>query len=504
MNTKTKAFRYTVLLSVVGLLVAVAIGVIENQMQKSATDFEYLQRLSWISTILILIVFGILCFVLYRIQNNSDTLTSESHRQLERETQRVGAMSDFIDAVSSGNYSVELNRIGDDDNLTDKLIAMRNKLKENAEEDSKRNWSTSGLAQIGDILRTNTASVSDLYDNIIRFVVKYTQSNQGGLFLLNDDEENDRHLELVACYAFERKKFLTKKVGIGEGLVGQCFLEGEKIVMLKVPEDYVSITSGLGGANPNCLVLIPMKVNEKIYGVIEIASFKKYQPHEIELVEKFAESIASTISTVRTNESTKILLEKSQQQAEEMKAQEEEMRQNMEELSATQEEMGRKNVEVEKMLAESSRQEAELKIKLEEVAKMKKQEETRNQERIQFMDNYKKTLVGILDHLPHKIFLKDQDGKMVIVNTAVANAHHMSIDELIGKSDFDFVDEATAQEWRKQELEIIRKGSATYVHSDSIGGELRKLKTVKSAFFIPHLNQTGLLGVQTDITDLEK
>jgi transcriptional regulator with PAS, ATPase and Fis domain len=85
-------------------------------------------------------------------------------------------------------------------------------------------------------------------------------------------------------------------------------------------------------------------------------------------------------------------------------------------------------------------------------------------------------LLGILDRLPHKIFLKDKDGKMVTLNTVVAKAHSMSVNELIGKSDFDFVDAATAQEWHNQELAIVAKGSESYTYNDSIGGETRTLK----------------------------
>jgi PAS domain S-box-containing protein len=468
-----------------------------------ADDSSYLNNLSWISIAVLALVFVLLAVQLFRMELRSEKQTKDSLTKLEKETQRVASMSGFIEAVSAGNYDVELEggSNGEVDDLTNLLVTMRNKLKQTAEDDRKRNWATSGLAQIGEILRTNTKSISELYDNIIRFVVKYTGSNQGGLFILNEEDENNSFLELVSCYAFERKKYLKRNIGIGEGLVGQCYLERERIYMVQVPEDYAIITSGLGGVSANAMLLVPLKVNDKIFGVIEIASLKEYEEFEIELVEKFAESMASTISTVKTNESTRILLEKSQQQAEEMKAQEEEMRQNMEELSATQEEMSRKNSEVEKLLSESSKKEVDLKIKLEDFARMKQEEELKNKERIYYIDNYKKTLLGVLDHLPHKIFLKDQDGKMVLVNTAVAKAHHLSVDELIGKSDFDFVDATTAQDWRNQELEIVRKGSETYVHSDSIGGEIRKLKTVKSAFFIPHLNQTGLLGVQTDITD---
>jgi hypothetical protein len=276
-------------------------------------------------------------------------MVEDGAQKLEEESRRVNTLTGFIQAVSSGDYSIELTSADEGDNLTRTLVDMRNKLRENADNDRKRNWSTSGVAQIGEILRT-TGTSKDLYDRIIQFVVKYTKSNQGGLFILNDDNENDHFLELVSAYAFERKKFIEKRVGTTEGLIGQSFLEGARIYLTEVPEDYVNITSGLGGAVPTSLLLVPMKVNEKIYGVIELASFNKYEEYQIEVVEKFAESIGSTISSVKISESTKVLLEKTQQQAEEMRAQEEEMRQNMEELEATQEEMRRKEKHIQNML----------------------------------------------------------------------------------------------------------------------------------------------------------
>ena len=98
---------------------------------------------------------------------------------------------------------------------------------------------------------------------------------------------------------------------------------------------------------------MPLILNNEVYGVVELASFDLFDKHQIEYVEQSAESIASTISNMQTNITTKILLEKTQAQAEEMAAQEEEMRQNLEELEATQEESQRKAEQLEHLLAES-------------------------------------------------------------------------------------------------------------------------------------------------------
>jgi PAS domain S-box-containing protein len=238
-------------------------------------------------------------------------------------------------------------------------------------------------------------------------------------------------------------------------------------------------------------------------GVIELASFRVYQEYEIKFLEKVGESIASTIITTRNNQKNKELLEKSNLLTEQMRAQEEEMRQNLEEMQATQEEMHRKNREIERLLQVADEKENQLQKQLQEIQVMKKENDRKNEEMLAYTNNYRQTLLNILDELPHKVFLKDSQGRMVLVNTVVAKAHHMTIDELIGKSDFDFVDAETAQQWRNQELEIVKKGSETYIFNDTIGGETKTLKSTKMAFQIPHLNELGLLGIQTDITELE-
>lgn len=314
-----------------------------NHIKKNVErDNSTLNALSWMSIGLTVIAFIILSYIIYKIQFRNDALAHSNSLKLKEEMDRLDSFNSFVQAISSNNYEATLDT---NDELGIQLIKMRDTLKENSEMERRRIWASNGLAQIGEILRSDYKSVKELYDKILKFIVKYSGSNQGFLFLEMDDEEKKEHLELVAAYAYDRKKFLEKKVIVGEGLVGQCYLERAVIQMIDIPSDYIKITSGLGESVPTSLLIVPLIINETIYGILEMASFKKYEPHEVELIQKFAESVASTVSSVRINERTRVLLERSQQQTEEMRAQEEEMRQNMEELSATQEEMARKERE---------------------------------------------------------------------------------------------------------------------------------------------------------------
>jgi PAS domain S-box-containing protein len=267
---------------------------------------------------------------------------------------------EFAENIGKGNYDTDFQLLSEEDTMGEALIQMRNNLKQAADDDRKRNWATEGLAKFADILQSRNDNLSELSDNIISNLVKYMGANQGALFLINDDNEQDSFIELVACYAYNRKKYLNKRIELGEGMTGQCVLERDTIYMSDIPDDYLRITSGLGDALPRNLLIVPLKINENIFGVVEIASFETIEPYQVDFVEKLGESIASTISSVKINSRTKRLLEETQMQAEQMRAQEEEMRQNMEELSATQEEMHRAQRRSEEALQEMKAKERDL------------------------------------------------------------------------------------------------------------------------------------------------
>jgi PAS domain-containing protein len=279
--------------------------------------------------------------------------------ELARVIRRISKLADslknivaFANHVGTGELNVEYTLLGKNDTLGKAMLDMQANLQkaeveksERQREDERRNWVTLGVAKFAELLRANNDNIEELCHSIISNLVKYIGANQAGIFILNDDNAEKPVLELKACYAYERRKYLQKTIELGEGLIGTCYLERQSIYMTHLPKDYIHITSGLGDDTPRALLIAPLKVNEEIYGIVEIAAFKEFEPHVRDFVEKVAESIASTIGSVKVNLRTTKLLEISKIQSEEMAGQEEELRQNMEEMQATQEEMARKQTE---------------------------------------------------------------------------------------------------------------------------------------------------------------
>ncbi|SFC55297.1 sensor domain CHASE3-containing protein [Flexibacter flexilis DSM 6793] len=275
----------------------------------------------------------------------------------------------FISSVGEGKFDVEFNGLTDENKtlnqntLAGSLVNMRDKLQQVAAEDTKRQWATEGVAHVGEILRKQSDNIEGLAHEVIINLVKYVKATQGGLFSLNDTNQHDTYIEMLACYAYDRTKYLQRRVELGEGLIGEAVAEGDTIYLTDIPTSYLRITSGLGGENPSYLLVVPLKINEQVFGAIELAAFHPFEEHQIAFVEKIGESIASTLSAIRINEQTKRLLADAQMQAEQMRAQEEEMRQNTEELQATQEESERRVKELLDVISDKERFIAQLQRK---------------------------------------------------------------------------------------------------------------------------------------------
>ncbi|PWD99406.1 PAS domain S-box protein [Marinilabilia rubra] len=341
-------------LAVVILLLSLDAGPLQ-QTGKGLGQLLYLVPGMWV----VLFLPFIFAFAGYQIANVFAKALRKQNKRIKKEAGKTKMVLGFIDNLRQGKLEGALPAEHQKtDALTKALINLREfmvKSKKDQEqrrlEEEQRTWVTQGLAQFAELLRKNNDNLEELSYNIIHYLVNYMKINQGGVFLLNQPSNGgESNFEMTACVAYDRKKFADKSVGWGEGLIGRCALEKETIYMTDVPGDYVNITSGLGEATPKAILIVPLKANEEIYGVIELASFHPFQEFEIEFVERLGESIALTISTVKTNIKTSKLLKETQIQAEKMSQQEEELRQNLEEMKATQEESERQAVEMQGIL----------------------------------------------------------------------------------------------------------------------------------------------------------
>src|SRR5512133_2030043 len=269
---------------------------------------------------------------------------NEKQKIVEEEHSRVEHVKEFTNELIHGNLNVDC-KLEENDDLGDTLVNLRETLKKNEENSQKirkaeeeRNWIAEGLAHFSETLRNYIHEPEHLSFHVIKDLTKYVNAIQGGFYVLDDSDSYNKFFNLSAFFAYDRRKFADQKIKWGDGLVGTAALEKKTIHLKNVPQEYITVTSGLGEANPDYLIVVPMMYENEIFGALEFASFSKFEPNHVALIEKTAESVASTLSAIKTNLRTAKLLEETKSQTQILTSHEEEMRQNMEELQATQEE----------------------------------------------------------------------------------------------------------------------------------------------------------------------
>jgi PAS domain S-box-containing protein len=328
-----------IVLGIMLVVIALTVDILSSQLSFGFTTLITLYESNAVHWIILTspVFLGVFFFVMGK-------MISEREQQLEagraRDARQYALLEGFVDRIEDG--CADGSNVSAFDNVTiaNKLMLFKERLRVGREEEQNRTWENEGLARFGELLRSQQ-DIDNLADDVLRFLVKYVNGNQGSVFVLSHADQQVPVLEMKACYAYDRKKYVNATVGLGEGLVGQCYMERETIILHDVPKNYIKITSGLGMATPSFVCIIPIKTDDAVAGIFELAAFHRLKQHEISFLERACSAFASVISTVMTNHNVTRLLHESQQQTEELRAQEEEMRQNMEELQAIQEQMSR-------------------------------------------------------------------------------------------------------------------------------------------------------------------
>lgn len=284
-----------------------------------------------------------------KIPEKSKDEIGEITRSVNTLLEGLRSTSEFAKQIGSGNLNAEFQLLSKNDALGISLLEMKKNLQhteeeriKNKEKDDKQNETTQEITKFGDILRKNNNDIEKLSYDILENLLKYLDATLGTLFIINDTDLENIKYELKAAIAFNRGKLIEKDFLIGEGLVGRCANEKITIYITDVPVEFVNFTSGLKDETPRNLLLVPLKLNDEVFGVIELISFNFFENYQIEFIEKVGENIASTLSSVKINQQTTKLLGQAQEQGEQLSSQEEEMRQNIEEMQATQEEAAKR------------------------------------------------------------------------------------------------------------------------------------------------------------------
>jgi PAS domain S-box-containing protein len=303
------------------------------------------------------------------IESSTKDEFGEMSAQVNELVRTLKASAEFAKKVGEGKLDAPYQPAGDNDMLGMALLHMREDLIDNERKEKERNWIVRGMAEIAEILRAFD-NVELLGDAVIKFISERIDAVQAVFY--DVDRENDPPMiELKASFAYGRKKYLKKTFKFAEGLVGQAAAEKDYVMRTEIPDDYLSITSGLlGEQKPNCILIVPLITNEEVYGLLEFASMKRFTDSQVKFVQELSVILARTIFNIKVNERTRKLLTESQQLSNELQEKQEVLRQNAEEMQATQEELKRSNQMLEEQIEEVNSTQKRMQLLLENASEV--------------------------------------------------------------------------------------------------------------------------------------
>ncbi|MHC5539305.1 response regulator, partial [Singulisphaera rosea] len=253
-------------------------------------------------------------------------LTENVNQLAANLTTQVRAIAEVATAVTKGDLtrSITVEAQGEVAALKDNINEMIRNLKDTTQKNNEQDWLKTNLAKFTRMLQgqRDLLTVTKLILSELAPVV----SAQHGVFYMMDPSESEPILRLTSTYAYRERKALRNNFRIGEGLVGQCAYEKERILVGDVPGDYIRINSGLGELPPLNIVVLPVIFEGQVKAVIELASFHYFKDIHLTLLDQLTETIAIVLNTIAANMRTESLLASSQTLAEELQMQQEELR----------------------------------------------------------------------------------------------------------------------------------------------------------------------------------
>jgi PAS domain S-box-containing protein len=420
---KANILNATIVGIIAGMLLLFFILLITIQASKSG-DVGFL-RLHVKTPLLFLVYllpigFGWICrylsiVFLMKIKNLEDVI--------EDKDANISRNAMFAKSIGEGDFSTgSITEKDKSDLLTRSLLLMRRNLIKNKEKEQDQNWISNGKDLISNILRAHT-DISKLAYEVLENLLNYIDIVQGSFYLWDEESKTIKNL---ATYAYNRKRYVNQEFKIGQGLIGQAAFEKDIIYRTEIPEDYVSITSGLIGDKKPCSILIvPLISEENLQGLIEIASIKdEIDEKTISFVRELGAIIGQTLFNLKVNQKTAQLLHDAQVLTEELQENEEKLQQNAEEMRMTHEELEKTNTELESKVDE--------------------------------VEQSKQRLHSMLENASEVISIFDEEGNVLYESPSAEKIFGYTPEEIIGENSYERVDKSSEQQVKNAFKELIK------------------------------------------------
>ncbi len=365
----------------------------------------------WLADLLPLVV-----FLAARINLRKFRKTEEHFRErlLEKE-KRINVYAEQAKRIGRGDFSIPIVPIDDRDELGTALLFLQKFLRATQREEKNQSWISEGKDRISRILRIHT-DLNDVSFEVLKSLTNYTGMEQGAFYLYDADRQM---LTCLITYAFDRKKYIQREFGMGEGLVGQCAREMDYIYLTEIPEDHVTLNSGTpGDQKPNSILLVPLITEEKLQGVVEFASVRERIPKlSIQFLLELGEVIARTIYNLRMNQRTEELLEEARVLTRELRTNEAELQRNAGDMAHARDELQKTNLRLKEKIREAGEAQGKLHLLLEKASEV----------------------ISIYDENVHMTYVSPSSGKILGYSPA----------EMMKGKDFERLTEKDAAAFRK-------------------------------------------------------
>jgi signal transduction histidine kinase/HAMP domain-containing protein len=324
-------------------------------------------------------------------------LTDNVNQLAQNLTTQVRAIANVATAVTKGDLtrSIDVQAQGEVAALKDNINQMIVNLKETTQKNAEQDWLKTNLAKFSSMLQ-GQKDLQTVCRLIMRELTPLVSAQHGAFYLL-ESEGADPALKLRASYAFRERKGVGGAFRLGEGLVGQCAMEKEPILVTQVPREYVAIGSGLGEAAPLNLVVLPVLFEGEVKAVIELASFHEFGAIHRLFLEQLMQSIGVVLNVLSANMRTEELLQQSQELTQELQSQSHELTEQQSKLKRTNVELERQAQELEEKarLLEEQNRRVEEKNREVEQARARLEEKA---EQLVLVSHYKSEFLANMSH----------------------------------------------------------------------------------------------------------